>query len=239
MSGHLSRRLLSSLAISFASLLSRAESLPTFYRDIVPILQDHCQSCHRPGEIAPMPLVTYREVRPWAKAMRQAVRRREMPPWFAEPGIGRFSNDPSLSQQQIDTISQWAEHGAKAGDPKAAPPPRPWTEGWNIAVPTSIVSMPAPVSIPPKGDIEYTYEIVPTGFRRDTWVHMAEIRPSSRSPRPSRRRLYSAARFANGFARSGQRAFHRGATLKGAKNKNDARWTDSDILLVYAPGSSP
>src|SRR6185312_12292485 len=102
---------------------------------------------------------------------------KEMPPWFAEPGIGHFSNDPSLSEQQIDIISQWAEHGAKVGDAKDAPPPRHWTDGWNIDAPTSVVSMPKPIAITATGDIDYTYEIVPAGFSQDTWVHMAEIRP--------------------------------------------------------------
>jgi hypothetical protein len=254
MSGHLSRRLLSKrlrteprapasgvlicVVLAFAAVLARAESLPTFYRDIVPILQDHCQSCHRPGEIAPMPLVTYRDARPWARAMRQVVRQREMPPWFAEPGIGNFANDPSLSQQQIETISQWVEHGAKAGDPKDAPSPPHWTRGWNIAAPTSIVSMPAPVSIPPKGDIEYTYEIVPTGFRQDTWVHMAEIRPSSRSHvhhavvyiRPPQSHWLQHAPAGVPFTAS---------QLTNEQDRRDAMWTDSDVLLVYAPGSSP
>ncbi|HUA85687.1 MAG TPA: hypothetical protein VMB85_17620, partial [Bryobacteraceae bacterium] len=78
---------------------------PTFYRDVSPILQHRCQECHRPDELAPMPLVTYQDTRPWAKAIREAVRTRKMPPWFADPCCGRFSNDRSLSQAEIDTLA--------------------------------------------------------------------------------------------------------------------------------------
>src|SRR5271168_5109590 len=93
---------------------------PTFYRDVLPILQDHCQSCHRPGEVAPMPLVTYEQTRPWAGAMAHAVGMRMMPPWFADPRYGHFADDVSLSDQQIATISAWAAAGAPAGDPHDA-----------------------------------------------------------------------------------------------------------------------
>jgi Copper type II ascorbate-dependent monooxygenase, C-terminal domain len=231
-----------SRALAFAALLiqvlAQAGAVPTFYRDIAPILQDHCQSCHRPNEIAPMPLQSYREVRPWAKAIRQAVKQRQMPPWFAEPGIGHFLNDPSPSEQQIETISEWAESGAPAGDPHDAPPPRQWTDGWNIDAPTAVISMPKAVSIPASGDIDYTYEIVPTGFRQDTWVHMAEIRPSSRAHvhhavvyvRPPRSKWLRDAPIGVPFT---------AASLQNAQDRRDAMWTDSDVLLVYAPGSSP
>lgn len=237
---HLSRLLLSrqALAVIFAAAFAHAESVPTFYRDIVPLLQDHCQSCHRQGEIAPMPLSTYKEVRPWAKAIREQVKQRAMPPWFAQPGIGRFSNDPSLSEQQIETISQWVKDGAPAGNPKDAPLPRHWTQGWNIDAPTSIVSMPKPVSIPASGDIDYTYEIVPTGFKKDTWVHMAEIRPSARAHvhhavvyvRPPQSHWLQHAPVGTPFTAS---------QLANEQDRRDAMWTDSDVLLVYAPGSSP
>src|SRR5579863_10356348 len=80
---------------------------PTFYRDVLPILQQHCQSCHRPGEIAPMPLLTYGQARAWAGPIRGAICNKTMPPWFADPHYGRFSNDPSLTEEEIQTISNW------------------------------------------------------------------------------------------------------------------------------------
>src|SRR5216683_2427394 len=152
---------------------------PTFYHDVVPILQNHCQSCHRPGEIAPMPFVTYEQTQPRAKQIAAAVQMKMMPPWFADPRYGRFANDPSLTAQEVATISAWAEAGAPAGDPHNAPPPRKWTEGWNIAQPDQVVKMPKPVQIPARGEVEYTYEIVPTHFEVYRWVQMSELRPGS------------------------------------------------------------
>src|SRR3954447_2357350 len=96
----------------------------TFYNDVLPILQDHCQRCHRLGEVAPMPLVTYQQTRPWASAIARAVKTKMMPPWFADPRYGRFADDSSLTESQIDTLSAWATAGAPAGDQHDAPPPR-------------------------------------------------------------------------------------------------------------------
>jgi hypothetical protein len=213
-------------------------SSPTFYKDVEPILQRHCQTCHRPQQIAPMPLVTYQQVRPWAKAIRQAVKTKQMPPWFAAKSIGTFANDPSLTEGQIQTITQWVEAGAPSGDAGQSPPPPHWTEGWNIEPPTRVVQMPSPVHIPKSGDVEYTYEIVPTRFAEDTWVRMAEIRPSARQfvhhavvyVRPRGSPWLRHAPIGVPFSAS---------TLTDAQDRRDAMWTDSDVLLVYAPGSSP
>src|SRR5581483_2925491 len=103
------------LLFVFATGIS-ASTVPTFYRDVLPILQQHCQTCHRPGEIAPMPLLDYKQARPWARAIRQAVLLRQMPPWFADPHYGRFANDRSLSAAEIRTIAEWVDAGAPAGN---------------------------------------------------------------------------------------------------------------------------
>src|SRR5215510_2651014 len=95
----------------------------TFNRDVLPILQKHCQTCHRPGQIAPMSLLSYESARPWAKAMKSAVLERKMPPWFADPQYGHFTNDRSLKPTEIETIAKWADGGALKGDAKDAPPP--------------------------------------------------------------------------------------------------------------------
>ena len=211
---------------------------PTFYRDVLPILQQHCQVCHRSGEIAPMPLETYAQTRRYAKQIKERVTRRIMPPWFADPCCGHFSDDPSLSPQQITTLSAWVDQGARAGDPREAPSPRKWATGWMIPQPDDIIKMPAPVSIPATGDVEYTYEIVPAHFTHDEWVQMSEIRPSSRANvhhavvyvRPPGSRWLRHAPIEVPFTAS---------TLKDEQDRRDAKWTDSDILLVYAPGSSP
>jgi hypothetical protein len=157
------------------------ESGVTFYRDVLGILEQHCQTCHRPGEIGPMPLGTYNEVRPWAKAIKQAVVQKKMPPWHADRTVGKFHNDPSLSQKEIETLTAWADTGAVEGNPKDAPPPRVFVEGWNIGTPDLIVEMPKAYDVPTSGTIEYTYIIVPTGFREDRWVSGAEYRPGNRA----------------------------------------------------------
>ena len=164
-----------------ASTALAQEPGATFYRDVAPILQERCQSCHRAGEIGPMPLGTYTEVRPFAKAITNAVVTRKMPPWFAEASVGRFHNDPSLSQREIDTLVRWTEGGAVAGDPKDAPPPRVFADGWNIGTPDVVLEMPHAYEVPPRGTIEYTYVILPTGFKEDTWITGAEVRPGNRA----------------------------------------------------------
>src|SRR5438046_302086 len=114
---------------------------PTFYKDVLPILQSRCQECHRPGEIGRMPLLTYAQTRPWAAAIKESVLLKKMPPWFADPHYGKFSNDRSLTKEQIDTLSAWAEHGAKEGNAKDAPAPRHFEEGWNIPKPDLVLQM--------------------------------------------------------------------------------------------------
>ena len=119
------------------SLIAAAGSLgaATFNKDVAPILQRHCQTCHRPGEAAPFSLLTFQQARPWAKAMKEAVLLKKMPPWFADPRYGSFANDRSLSQADVDTLASWADHGSPQGDPRDLPPPINFTEGWSIPKP--------------------------------------------------------------------------------------------------------
>ncbi|HET9742447.1 MAG TPA: cytochrome c [Terriglobales bacterium] len=213
-------------------------SKPTFYKDVVPILQQHCQTCHRAGEIAPMPLVTYRDTKPYARQIEKMVSTRQMPPWFADPRFGKFSNDPSLTPEQIATLVRWVDSGATGGNPADAPPPRHWTNGWNIPKPDAIVTMPKPVMIPAQGHVEYTYEIVPTGFKQDKWVQMSEIRPSSRA------HVHHAVVYIRPPGSSWLRDAPVGVPFTPSGMSTDADlqqalFTDSDMLLVYAPGSSP
>src|ERR1700758_1310134 len=105
-------------ALAVRSSPQPAPAPPTFYRDVLPILQQHCQSCHRAGEIAPMPLVTYAQARAYAQAIAQQAQARTMPPWFADPCCGKFSDDPSLTAEQIATLAKWVEAKSPGGDPK-------------------------------------------------------------------------------------------------------------------------
>jgi hypothetical protein len=217
---------------------SQSASPPTFYKDVIPILQDKCQSCHRTGESAPMPLVTYEQTRPWASKIAAAVEMKMMPPWFADPHYGRFANDPSLSAEQIETIVEWANAGAPPGNTKDAPPPRKWSEGWNITQPDLVVKVPKPVQIPARGEVEYTYEIVATHLTEDKWVQMAEVRPSSAAH----------VHHAVVYIRSPDSSWLRHAPvgepftasmLSDPVERRQAHETTSDLLLVYAPGSAP
>jgi len=221
-----------------AAAAAPANPAPTFYRDVLPILQQHCQRCHRPGEIGPFPLVTFDDARAKAQKITAMVRDKKMPPWFADPCCGHFSNDPSLTPQEITTLADWAQSGAAAGNAHDAPAPPHWTEGWNIPRPDIVVQMPKAVELPSRGDIEYTYEIVPTGFTEGKWVQMSEIRPSSRMN----------VHHAVVYVRSPDSQWLRHAPvgvpftasdLKSEEDRRDAHWTDADVLLVYAPGSSP
>ena len=144
-----------------------AAGAPTFYGDVLPILQERCQSCHRTGEVGPMPLVTYDDVRPWAKAIKQAVLMRKMPPWNVSGTAGKYRNDPSLLPAQIDRLVAWVDGGAVAGDPHDAPPLRKFAEGWTIGPPDLVFEIPEPFQVPTSGTLEYMYVIVPTGFRED------------------------------------------------------------------------
>src|SRR5436190_4065618 len=112
---------LAAAALSFGA--NTTTSAPTFYRDVLPVLQSNCQECHRPGEAAPMSFLTYESTRPWAKAIKTAVATRKMPPWFADPNHGRFANDRTLPEPARQTLMAWADSGATAGDPKDAPKP--------------------------------------------------------------------------------------------------------------------
>jgi hypothetical protein len=152
----------------------------TFSKDVLPILQKNCQSCHRPGQVAPMSLLTYEDARPWARAIKLKTMSREMPPWFADPRYGEFANARRLSESEIDTIAKWVDGGAEPGDPADAPPPVEWPgDGWEIE-PDIIVNGPE-FPVPAQGWVEWTYVTIPGGFTKDTWVTSIEVRPSEPS----------------------------------------------------------
>lgn len=185
-----------------------------------------------------MPLVTYEQTKPWAPAIAAAARSKMMPPWFADPNIGRFADDPSLTPSQIAMLVAWSKIGAPAGNPKDAPAAPHWTAGWNIAHPDEIVQMPRTVAIPTSGDVEYIYEIVPTHFTEDRWVQMSELRPTAPQfvhhavvyIRPPNSDWLRYAPLGTPFTAS---------DLPDPVERAQAHETTSDLLLVYAPGSSP
>lgn len=172
--------LLFAAGASFAIAATSSSSV-TFTKQVLPILQQRCQECHRPGEVAPMPLINYQDARPWAKSIRQAVLTKKMPPWFADPHYGKFANDRSLSQAEIDTIVAWVDGGVKEGDPKDAPAPRQFVEGWNIGTPDLVLEMPNAFDVPATGKVDYMYVVLPTHLTEDKWIQASEVRPGNRA----------------------------------------------------------
>ncbi len=124
---------------SFAAVEAAPPSTPTFNKDVLPVMQRQCQECHRPNAIAPMSFMTYKDTRPWARAIEKAVVGRTMPPWFADPAVGHFKNTKLLTDAEIELISAWAKSGAPEGDPKDKPAPVEFAEGWTIGKPDIIV----------------------------------------------------------------------------------------------------
>ncbi len=180
----------------------------------------------------------YETTRGFAAAIEVAVQNHSMPPWFADKSVGKFANDPSLSANEIALLAEWAAAKSPAGDPAAAPPLKNWTDRWTIPAPDLEVKMPEAVHIPANGDVDYTYEIVPTHFAEGRWVQSSEILPGLPEHvhhavvyvRPPDSHWLRHAPVGTPFT---------AAMLTTPEDRKDAMWTDSDILLVYAPGSTP
>ncbi len=152
----------------------------TFNKDIAPISFKSCSECHRPGENAPFSALSYKDVRPWAKSIREKVMNKDMPPWHADPQHGQFQNDRRLTQTEIDTITAWVDGGAKEGSPKDLPPAPKFVEGWGIGKPDLVLSMPEAYTVEAAGPDEYQYFEVPTGFTEDRYVQAVEARAGNR-----------------------------------------------------------
>src|SRR5574341_148192 len=153
----------------------------TFTKDVAPIIFNKCANCHRPGEVAPMPLTSYAEVRPWSKAIREEVVEREMPPWFADPHTTtlNFSNDRRLSQKEIDTIVAWVDAGAPKGNDKDLPPFPKYAPGWTFGEPDLVIEMPIDFEVPAEGELPMQNFYVPVPFNEERWVEKVELRPGN------------------------------------------------------------
>jgi hypothetical protein len=206
-------------AVLFLIVSAGAYGAPTYHKDIEPILQRHCQNCHRPGEIGPMSLITFADVRSWAQAIRQAVLLKKMPPWFVASSSRPLAGDPSLTKGEITAIDEWVRAGAPEGLASEAPPPRQWTQGWNISEPALIVEMPKPFPVPASGTVEYQFIVLPLDLREDRWVQMAEVRPSERG----------VVHHVVVYVREPGSVWLR---------TDSRRVTTSDILALYTPGSA-
>ncbi len=165
------------LAICLAVPVAAADV--TFTHDVAPILYQHCVACHHPNDIAPMSLLTYKDARPWAAAIKQAVVTGKMPPWKADPAHGKWSNDARLSDTEKNTLLAWINGAKLEGDPKDMPPPPVFPDGWKIGKPDAVVAIPEH-KLDATGPDEYSYITVPTNFTEDKWVTAAELRPGNR-----------------------------------------------------------
>lgn len=223
--------------ILFVGTVAAFGQKPTFTKDVAPILQKRCQECHRPGEIGPFPLLTYQQTRPWAAAIKAAVLKKSMPPWHADPHIGKFSNDRSLAQREIDTISAWVSAGAPEGNPTDMPAPIAFTEGWGIPKPDVIFQLPEPFQIPATGTVEYLHWLVPTNFKEDKWVQFAEARPGDRT------RVHHIIAYVREPGSKWMEGIQQGIPFIPPKpdpnDKADTSALPSDFLVGYAPGQPP
>ena len=167
-------------AVGVASAASAADAPPTFSKDVAPILYSNCVVCHRPGEVAPMSLITYQNVRPWARAIKNKVMAREMPPWSASPASLKLANDRSLSQKDIETIVRWAEGGAPKGEDKDLPsaPVFP-AGGWMWGEPDAVIDLPIEAQVAPTGEIAQTSYFVKSPFPTDVWIQAMQVRTSN------------------------------------------------------------
>lgn len=162
-----------------AAAQAQPASAPTFNKDVAPILFANCTSCHRAGEIAPMSLMTYKEARPWARSIANAVKTGAMPPWHADPAVGHFSNERRLADAQKAIILQWVAAGAPEGDAKDLPPAPQYTQGWRIGQPDAVLEMQEDYPLPASGEIPYLYFEVPASFAEDRWIRAWEMRPGN------------------------------------------------------------
>jgi hypothetical protein len=208
---------------------------PTFTKDVAPILQKHCLTCHRPGEAAPFSMLTYEQTKPWAPTIKMVVTQKIMPPWFADPQYGHFANERSLSADEIRTLVSWVNAGAQKGAAADMQPAKEtFVDGWGISVPDVVLQLPKPFSVPASGVMDYQYVIVPTGFKEDKWVQMLEVRPTDRAV-VHHIIAYLREPGSNYFKDQKLGVFFIAPPPK-VDGKTDASALPSDFLVGYAPG---
>jgi hypothetical protein len=223
----------------------------TFNKDVLPILQKNCQTCHRPGEIAPMSLLTYKDARPWAKSIKTAVVSKKMPPWFADQTPRHFTNEKRLTEAEINTLVAWVDSGAAEGNAKDRLAPVHFPEGWNMSTPDIVVEMPQPHDVPLTGDNENIYFIAKGNFTEDTWIEAAEVRPSNRTVvhhmrvwvRPPGTNWLQGAPYGPAVPLDFQRAPQAGPQAGKDKQKrapgSETPGAQQEIIAKYNPGTEP
>src|SRR5262249_32776848 len=149
-----------------------------FYRDVLPILQNHCQSCHRPGEVGPFSLMTYRQAVNWAEDIKSFTQRRLMPPWKVSEGQP-FFHERRLSDKEIATLAAWTDGGTPKGNEEESPPPRKFIDGWQLGTPDLVLSVKEDFVLGPTGGDVFRCFVLPTNLTEDKWVTAVEVRPGN------------------------------------------------------------
>lgn len=162
-----------------SGLCAAYASTPTFNRDIAPILYENCAACHRPGQVAPFPLLTYEDAAKRASVIAAVTKQRYMPPWKAEPGYGHFQDERRLTQQQIDTIAAWARNGAPEGDAAHKPAPPQFASGWQAGKPDTVFTVPQPFAVPADGRDVFQCFVIPLNLTADRYVKTVEFHPGN------------------------------------------------------------
>ena len=221
----------------------RHSGAPSFSKDVAPILYKHCVGCHRPGEIAPMPLLTYEQARPYARAIQNAVAKGTMPPWHADAPVGTFQNERVLTDVERRTIISWAAAGAPRGEPGDMPPTPTFADGWALGTPDLVFEMPEDYPIAASGALEYAYFYVPTNLTEPKWVQSVEIRPGNREA------VHHVLLYQHAPAKAERTAFARGnaehqdrvrrSHLGDRPMRTDLADLPARLMATYAPGTNP
>jgi tetratricopeptide (TPR) repeat protein len=167
------------VARDLAAYEARPDGTLTFNKDIAPILFEHCAPCHRPGEVAPFPFLTYQDARKRASQMVEVISSGFMPPWLPEPGYGEFAGSRGLSVDEIGMIRQWVNEGGREGDPADLPPVPQWTEGWQLGEPDLIVRLPETYMLRAEPPDVFRNFVIPDLVTSDRWVRAIEFRPGN------------------------------------------------------------
>ena len=233
------------LLAAFAGVRAHAQpgaAAPTFSKDVAPILYKNCVSCHRPGEAAPMSLLTYEQARPYAKAIANAVTNRTMPPWHADAPPDTFHNERSLSALERETVTAWTAGGALSGDPKDLPAAPAFSNGWSLGTPDLVLTMDEDFPIPANGAIEYEHFYIPTNFSDEKWVTSLEVRPGNRQL-VHHVLVYYVAKTdpaATALTRENVKDMMTPRTrVQGQRPRRSTPGTTRRLVATYAPGTNP
>jgi hypothetical protein len=168
------------VALLVATMFSAAPQETTFTETIAPIIYENCVSCHRPGDAAPFPLITYDDVRKRGPMIAAVTKSRYMPPWHAAAGYGEFKDERHLTEAQIAAIRVWVDRGMPQGDPAKMPALPRFSDGWHLGNPDLILEMPVGYDLPASGPDIFRSFVIPTNVAEDKWIRAIEFRPGAR-----------------------------------------------------------